>query len=81
MEDSPGYQEILSIGVERGIERGRAEGLSQAILDLMGTRLDRIPEGLEERLESLDAETMHKLFTKLLKAKDGSDLLQLLQSS
>ena len=90
MEDSPYYQEILKEGEKRGekrgLQKGRAEGekrgekrgLKRAILDLVEARLGRTSQSLQKQLGTMEADALHGLFTKLLRAKDEAHLRSLL---
>jgi predicted transposase YdaD len=77
MEESSTYQEIL--------EEGRAEGRAQvardlrrSIRELVEARLAALPEGLEGRLSTLDAEALRGLFSRLVRAADAAALERLL---
>jgi hypothetical protein len=57
LEDSPGYQEIIAIGVAKGISEEICNGMADAnrrcIIKLVRHRLGRVPEDLNARLEAL----------------------------
>ena len=78
MEESSTYQAILEEGRAEGVARGRAEELRRSILELAEAHFAAVPEGLEGRLSTLDAEALRGLFSRLVRAADAAALERLL---
>jgi predicted transposase YdaD len=86
MEDSPYYQEILREGEKRGLAKGEKRGLAKGermalkrtILDLVEARLGRKSKKLQKQLGAMEADALHGLWIKLLRAKDEARFRSLL---
>jgi hypothetical protein len=74
MEESATYQYVI----EKGREQGQAEGLRRAILELAAAQLKAVPDGLEPRLASMQADALGDLFSRLVRTRDEAELRRLL---
>jgi flagellar biosynthesis/type III secretory pathway protein FliH len=53
-----GWQE----GIEKGIEKGRGEAFHEAIIEVLTSQFDKLPEGLEQKISAVtDVDSLKRL--------------------
>ncbi|MBE9175167.1 DUF4351 domain-containing protein [Synechocystis salina LEGE 06155] len=83
------YRDALDEGIERGLQKGRAEGLEQGrktealalISKLLMRRIGVLPKGIEKQIQGLSLEQIEDLGEALLDFEGMEDLQQWLQQN
>ena len=57
-----------------GLERGRQEGLREALRRIVWARFQTVPEALESRIAAADSETLDRLIERALDVQTIDDL-------
>ena len=79
MQESPFYERVLQQGKAEGIAQGKAEGLlegkRQAVLRLLHSHFQNVPESLLQRITAIDSiSVLDTLFDQAMTAKSLDDL-------
>jgi len=52
------FEELaLKEGLEKGLEKGLVQNAREAIIDVLDTRFDHVPESVRERVSAIGSET------------------------
>ena len=79
MQESPFYERVRQQGKAEGIAQGKAEGLlegkRQAVLRLLHSQFQNVPESLLERIAALESiSALDTLFDQAMTAESLDDL-------
>ncbi len=72
-----GIEQGIEQGVEQGIQHGQTRALRSALVDVLLTRFDSVPEGLRDRVEEItDSETLTALLKSAVRCERLEDFVQ-----
>jgi len=77
LSESPFYQEIIAMGLEKGLERGQLTALRQAIVEIVRARLPALVEFAESQVATIDDKAqLHRLVVKMSTVPDTKQATQ-----
>ena len=79
MQESPFYEHVLqqgkAEGIEQGIEQGILKGKREAVLRLLHSQFQNVPESILQRITAIDSiSALDRLFDQAMTAKSLDDL-------
>ena len=61
LEETKVGKELIEIGEERGVQKGRRETMSGSVLDVAEVRLGHLPRSVQSRIQKLTLEQSRRL--------------------
>jgi predicted transposase YdaD len=71
-----GLEKGLEQGIERGIEQGIGQGEARVLLRLLTLKFGPLPEAVQTRVDSADADTLLRWSERVLTAESLNDVLR-----
>jgi flagellar biosynthesis/type III secretory pathway protein FliH len=74
--DMSGFaQRFIERGIEKGIEQGVKQGQARMLMSLLRLRFGELPDTMQQRIESADADTLLHSSERVLTARTLAEVL------